>query len=122
MIFNKMTQKSLCREIGRGIISTYNVLGQVSTRFFGALIFEFCISENVNKIRVLLSKMRDLQGFRRKKDLADFTLQGQFFYCGFTIRVCPKSHNSVAQLALNCSLGSDYVRQGSLPLPPQFLW
>ena len=26
-----------------------------------------------------------------KKDLADFTLQGQFFYCGFTNWVCPKS-------------------------------
>ena len=43
------------------------VLGQVSTPFFGALKFEFCISENVNKIIVLLSKMRDLQGFEHKK-------------------------------------------------------
>lgn len=42
-------------------------MGQVSTPFFGALIFEFCICENVNKIIVLLSKMRDLQGFRRKE-------------------------------------------------------
>ena len=57
----------------------YNVLGQASTPFFGALRFEFCIVESVNKMRVLLTKMRYWQGFRRKKDLADFTLQGQFF-------------------------------------------
>ena len=68
-----------------------SVFGQVSTPFFGALKFEFCISENVNKIIVLLSKMQDLQGFCVKKDPARFLLQGQFFCYGFTNWVCPKS-------------------------------
>lgn len=44
-----------------------SVIGQASVLFFEALQFEFCISGNVNKMRVLLPKMRDLQGFRRKK-------------------------------------------------------
>ena len=70
---------------------TETVMGQASVSFFEVLKFEFCILENVNKITVLLTKMRDLQGFCVKKDLADFTLQGQFFYCGFTNWVCPKS-------------------------------
>ena len=34
---------------------------------------------NVNKIPGLLSKIRELQGFRRKKDPARFLLQGQFY-------------------------------------------
>lgn len=38
--------------------------------------------------------MRDLKGFLRKKDLAEFLLQGLFFYCGFTNWVCPKSGES----------------------------
>ena len=57
----------------------YYVLGQVSTPFSGALKFEFCISENVNKTVILLSKMRDLQGFRRKKKtLQDFSCKVNF--------------------------------------------
>ena len=60
-----------------------NVLGQVSTPFFGALKFEFCICENVNKIIVLLSKMRNLQGFRRKKK----TLQILLYKVNFSIVV-----------------------------------
>ena len=39
-------------------------------------------------------KKRDLQGFQRKKDPARLLLQGQFFYCGFTNWVCPKSANA----------------------------
>jgi len=65
-------------------------LGQVSTPFFGALIFEFCISENVNKTVILLTKMQCLQGFERKKRpcIPEGT-QGQFYIMVLQIGFAP---------------------------------
>ena len=59
------------------------VIGQASVSFFEALKFEFCIFENDNKILVLLSKMRDLQGFWRKKRPCKIALARSIFLLWF---------------------------------------
>ena len=60
-----------------------DVIGQASVSFFEALKFEFCIFENDNKILVLLSKMRDLQGFWRKKRPCKIALARSIFLLRF---------------------------------------
>lgn len=42
------------------VFQNHYVMGQASISFFEAMRFEFCISENGNKIPVLLSKMQGI--------------------------------------------------------------
>jgi hypothetical protein len=55
-----------------------SIIGQGSISFFRALGFELCFTGNVNKATTSSTQMQHLQGFRCKKDPADFTLQGLF--------------------------------------------
>ena len=66
------------------------VVGQASVSFFEALRFEFCICGTDNKIPVLLSKrrgfnvkMRELQGFERKKRPCKIALARSIFLLWF---------------------------------------
>lgn len=59
---------------------TISVLRQTPLIHWGHSPLEFHAAGSVNKIVVLLSFCPCLQGFRRKKDLAEFLLQGLISY------------------------------------------
>jgi len=61
-------------------LKKYYVTGQTPFTHSRHFPLEFLAAENNKKILVLLSFCPCLQGFQRKKDLADFTLQGLILY------------------------------------------
>ena len=69
-------------------------------------------------MRVLLTKMRDLQGFQRKKRPCKISLARSIFLLWFYKLGLPQIKYRLGLFALDGSLCRPYVRQGKSPLPP----